>query len=75
MKLSDWLAAENLTAAEFGRRIGRTRAAVSNWLAGSRMPRRAELELIRQETAGAVTANDFMAPPAAPAPQPGAEAA
>lgn len=59
MKLVDYLAQENITAAEFGRRINRGRSAVLRWVKGERIPDREGMALIFKETAGAVRADDF----------------
>ena len=60
MKLSDWLAQNNMNAAEFGRRLGlKYPRNVYRYINGRIPPP----EIIRQITAatdGAVTANDFM---------------
>lgn len=60
MKLGDFLSEKTLSQAEFAALIGATQAAVSRYVAGSRMPRRNHLTRIREATAGAVTANDFV---------------
>jgi DNA-binding transcriptional regulator YdaS (Cro superfamily) len=59
MRLSDYLAREALTAAEFGRRIGRGKSAVSRWAKGERIPDRESMGKIKRATGGRVTANDF----------------
>lgn len=59
MKLADYLRAKKMTAAEFGQRVGATRAAVSFWCNDVRIPRPEQMEAIRRETGGRVTATDF----------------
>lgn len=69
MTLSEWLRSQNMSHEEFAERIGRDRSAVTRYVNGTRMPRREVLEQIADVTDGAVTANDFVEPPA-PAPEP-----
>ena len=59
MKLKDYLLAKSLTAAEFGRRIGVSQAAVTRYASGKRIPGEGIMRRIARETAGAVTPNDF----------------
>ncbi len=68
MKLKEWRQNENISAAEFGRRIGVSHAAVLRWEAGTRMPRRAQLASLERETGGKVTFVDFY-PSATPQPE------
>lgn len=63
MTLSDYIAAHRMTQDEFAELIGVTQPSVGRWIAGERMPRPDTLRRIAELTAGAVTANDFMAPP------------
>lgn len=60
MTLSDFLAEEQLTHAEFGRIIQTTQAAVSRYTNGSRIPRPAVMARIQAVTGGRVTPNDFI---------------
>ncbi len=67
MQLSLYLAAEKITAAEFGRRVGLSRQRLHTYVRGSRFPSPTALRRIRDATGGAVTADDFVdqhAPPA-----------
>jgi DNA-binding transcriptional regulator YdaS (Cro superfamily) len=54
MVLADYLRDECLTAAEFGRRIGRSRSCVTKWLDGTNKPDLAAVRVIEKETDGAV---------------------
>jgi transcriptional regulator with XRE-family HTH domain len=67
MKLSDYLAAENLTRDAFAQRLGVHSVTVSKWCTGSQRPSWFFLGRILEITGGAVTATDFM--PDAPAGQ------
>ena len=60
MKLRDYLKHEEMTAAEFARRVGASEHGVTKWLYGQRMPRRDMLAKIEEKTDGKVTANDFV---------------
>ena len=59
MKLGDWLKRENITLEDFGRRIHRSHSAVSRYVSGERVPGKVTMDLIRTETGGDVTPNDF----------------
>ncbi|WP_044559030.1 DNA-binding transcriptional regulator [Azospirillum sp. B4] len=59
MKLADYLHAGNITAAEFARRIGRSRSTVARWCTGQRHPDAAAMRAVMQATEGAVMPNDF----------------
>ncbi|MDG3439377.1 helix-turn-helix domain-containing protein [Nitrospirillum amazonense] len=59
MTLADYLQAHGLTAAEFARRIGRSRSTVARWCTGQRHPDAAAMRAIMEETGGAVMPNDF----------------
>lgn len=59
MTLQDWLDRESVTVGEFASRIGRSSEAVRRYVMGDRIPDRETMPLIAQETAGAVTPNDF----------------
>jgi len=63
MKLREWLRNENVSASEFGRRIGVSHAAVLRWSGGARTPRPAQMEAIQRETGGKVMPADFYAVP------------
>jgi transcriptional regulator with XRE-family HTH domain len=60
MKLADYLAAHDLSQAEFARSLGISQVAVSRYAGGRRMPRRDHLLKIREITDGAVMADDFL---------------
>lgn len=62
MTLGQYLKKHGITPAEFGRRISRSRAAVSRYVADERIPDRETMAKIVEATKGAVTANDFYAP-------------
>lgn len=64
MKLRDYLAERNLTAAAFGRQIGLSRSATLRLVKGTRRPSWPVMEKIEKETGGAVLPNDFADPPA-----------
>ncbi|MBB6250925.1 helix-turn-helix domain-containing protein [Nitrospirillum iridis] len=59
MKLTDYLLAENITAAEFARRLGRSRSTIGRWCTGQRHPDAGAMRAIMEETKGAVMPNDF----------------
>ncbi|HWJ86904.1 MAG TPA: helix-turn-helix transcriptional regulator [Pelagibacterium sp.] len=60
MLLADYLRKRNLAAASFAQAIGVSRQTVFRYISGERMPRRAILNRIEEETQGAVTASDFL---------------
>lgn len=60
MRLGDWLEKHDVTYADFGARIGSDAPSVSRYVRGLHVPRPATMAAIVRETAGAVTANDFM---------------
>lgn len=62
MTLGQYLEEQKITPAEFGRRVSRSRAAISRYVAGDRIPDRDTMVKIVTATQGAVTANDFYAP-------------
>lgn len=62
MTLGQYLEEQKISPAEFGRRIGRSRAAISRYVADERIPDRETMGKIVEATGGAVTANDFYAP-------------
>lgn len=60
MQLSDWLARNRISVADFQRKIGvRSYSTVRRYLLGERVPRPAIMRRIVAETKGKVTANDF----------------
>jgi transcriptional regulator with XRE-family HTH domain len=62
MTLKDWLAANEMSDAEFARRSGiGQRALVQKYRRGDMRPSIKNVERIRVATNGAVTANDFVA--------------
>jgi antitoxin CcdA len=64
MKLQSYLASHGYPAIEFGRRLGVSKASVSRYASGARIPSPAVMRRIVAETEGAVTANDFYDLPA-----------
>lgn len=59
--LADWLRANDISDAEFGRRIGCDRGSVGRYTRGERYPDPPTLLRIGQETHGEVTADDMLA--------------
>lgn len=62
--LRQWLTDQEVSNAEFGRRIGRTAEAVRRYAEGERIPDRETMPKIVRETAGKVDANAFFDIPA-----------
>lgn len=65
MKLTDWFAQPNADGSKRGKRafataIGVTPQMITAYCSGTNWPRREVMEAIVRETAGAVTANDFL---------------
>lgn len=60
MTLREYLRAHDLTVTEFAGRLSVSRVAVSRYLSGQRMPRRAVLQEISAATGGAVLLTDFV---------------
>lgn len=60
MKLASWLEEKNINRRDFAGRIGVSEVAVTRYLNGDRIPRRAHMLRIAEVTSGEVTANDFM---------------
>jgi len=65
MKLADWLNLPNSDGSrkrryEFAKAIGVTPVMVTYYCAGTAWPSREKMTAIARETAGAVTANDFV---------------
>lgn len=60
MTLRDWLAANNISDQDFAERLGVNRMSVWRYRTGVIVPDKDMLNRIRSETAGAVTANDFV---------------
>ena len=54
------MAEEGLTDADLARALGSSQSAVKKWRRGERVPRQDALGLIRAQTDGKVTANDFV---------------
>lgn len=71
MNLRSWLDQNNVTAAEFGRRVELSRSAVLRIAMGKRMPRPDAMRRIVEATAGAVQPNDFFESANASAPSAG----
>lgn len=59
MKLAAYLEQNGLDAEAFAALISRKPITVARYLNGTRMPRKAEMALIHEATAGAVQPNDF----------------
>lgn len=59
MTLKDWLAANDVTIAQFAARIERSAEAVRRYVVGDRIPDRDTMPNIVRETDGGVTPNDF----------------
>ncbi len=64
MKLTEFLATEKMTRADFACRMRVHPVTVSKWCSGAMRPGWAAIERIQVLTAGRVTAQDFMAPQA-----------
>lgn len=62
MKLSDYLAMANKSAAAFAAELGTSVSAVNFWRNGERTPRIAQMQKIYEATNGAVAPNDFLPP-------------
>ncbi len=60
MRLTDWLAREQISKAEFARRIRRTEGMITQLLNGETWVSRETARRIKNVTNGAVTANDFV---------------
>lgn len=61
MKLSDYLAQEKLTQAQFAELVGAHPITVNRWATGTAMPRRAQAAKIQEVTGGLVTPPDLAA--------------
>lgn len=72
MHLAAYLADAQIADRDFADRIGVSRQALHRYRQGSRIPRPEVLAKIKKATAGAVTADDFMAEPAPATPGAGA---
>jgi hypothetical protein len=59
VSLHGWLRENDVSNVEFGARIGRSGEAVRRYAAGERIPDKETMPRIVNETAGAVTPNDF----------------
>lgn len=68
MKLTDYLASQSISDADFANVIGVSRQAVHRYKTGERAPEWPVLAKIRDATDGAVTPDDFLPQPAQPAP-------
>lgn len=65
MKLAEWFSVRNPDGSkrrkgEFAEKIGKSAATVTAYLKGEAWPDRVTMAAITRETAGAVTANDFV---------------
>lgn len=63
MKLTEWLAKNRVSDADFAKRIGVSRQALWRYKAEDRLPKREILERIKTETGGEVCPADFFASP------------
>jgi 3,4-dihydroxy 2-butanone 4-phosphate synthase/GTP cyclohydrolase II len=61
MQLSDWLTQNNIKRSAFAERIGVSPQTITGWCDGSFWISATKAQLILDETAGAVTPNDFLA--------------
>ncbi|WP_150524002.1 helix-turn-helix domain-containing protein [Roseibium sediminis] len=61
MKLSDYLATEGQSHAQFGERVGVSQAAINRYANGERIPRAEIMAKIEEVTGGQVTAVDHYA--------------
>lgn len=66
MTLKEWLAARDMSLADFAGKIGRTSESVRRYANGDRIPDKETMPLIASATSGAVTANDFFGITAVP---------
>lgn len=66
MTLAEFLSANGLSHSAFAEKVGVSQVAITRYARGQRTPRPPVLARIREETRGAVTADDFMADPAPP---------
>lgn len=60
MQLSDWLKKNDLKPEVFAGRIGVSYSTVTRYLRGTRKPDWTVLQVIKKETKGAVTPDDFL---------------
>jgi len=60
MRFDDWMTATRTRNAEFGRRISSSGETVRRYRAGKREPDSTAMKQIFDETAGAVTPNDWV---------------
>jgi transcriptional regulator with XRE-family HTH domain len=63
MTLTDYLHKKRISYAEYARMIGVSSETVRRYCIGARLPTRAIIEYIYNETAGRVTPNDFFSLP------------
>ena len=59
LKLKVWLEEQEISMTEFGQQLGVSKATVSRWCNGDRIPPVLMTQKILQETNGAVSAEDF----------------
>ena len=64
MKLADWLDRNNIKRYVFAQRVGVRASVVTDYCKGIIRPGPDKMEAIVRETAGAVTADDFLSPEA-----------
>lgn len=65
MKLADFLSDKGMSRADFAAALGVSEVTITRYVGGRRMPRVEHLRRIREVTAGAVTADDFLSAEAA----------
>jgi len=72
MKLRDYLATKRITAKAFGESLVPpvSEFGVGKWVRGERIPRREQMQAVREATHGLVTPDDFYASPTASADSP-----
>ena len=77
MKLQTYMREKELSPADFAATVGCSHWAVRKWMYGQRVPRSAEMQIIRDVTSGQVAPEDFYDAPscASDLPHPPAEAA
>lgn len=66
MTLHEYMNGQSITDADMAVKLGCSEGAVKKWRYRERTPRPDQLRRIFEITEGAVTANDFMAPPLSP---------
>ena len=70
MQLAEYLDSRDLTAKAFARSVGVDASMVTRWRNRKTLPGPKNLRAIAEVTGGLVTANDFVAAPLEPTPEP-----